>query len=406
MQGPTPAQNVISAMSKTIVIKQPEGDRAPFLRGILVQSLVRKGLSFEDAYALAQEVRDQLRDTKEISSKLLRVRVAEALENRFGMKIRAAYETKPQQSKEIIVNTSTRSAPFSVGILTHCLESCAIAPELALEGARHVHDALNATGHKEISHRALRRIIYECLKLHVDEKRANRYLSWRQFQNSGQPLILLVGGISGAGKSTVTAEVAYRMDIVRTQSTDIMREIIRCYLAPHVVPTLGYSSFEAWRGLPTINRKGRREVDNPVISGFVSQFGKVKVALEATINRALDEGQPLIVDGVLVLPWELELEELNKRAIVVPVMLAVMRKKLLAKQLKSRGREQSARKASRYLEHLDDIWELQSYLLSQADQAGIPIIPNWTMEATVREVLELISQKIMSRYPPDPHALV
>ncbi|MEN8132226.1 MAG: hypothetical protein ABFS45_19020 [Pseudomonadota bacterium] len=393
-------------MSKTIVIKQPEGDRAPFLRGILVQSLVRKGLSFEDAYALAQEVRDQLRDTKEISSKLLRVRVAEALENRFGMKLRQAYEAKPQKSKEVIVNTSTRSAPFSVGILTHCLESCAIAPELALEGARHVHDALNATGHKEISHRALRRIIYECLKLHVDEKKANRYLSWRQFQNSGKPLILLVGGISGAGKSTVTAEVAYRMDIVRTQSTDIMREIIRCYLAPHVVPTLGYSSFEAWRGMPTIKRSGRREVDNPVISGFLSQFGKVKVALEATINRALDEGQPLIVDGVLVLPWELELEELSKRAIVVPVMLAVMRKKLLAKQLKARGREQSARKASRYLEHLDDIWELQSYLLSQADQAGIPIIPNWSMETTVREVLELISQKIMSRYPPDPHALV
>lgn len=393
-------------MSKTIVVKQPEGDRAPFLRGILTQSLVRKGLSFEDAYALAQEVRDQLRDTKEISSKLLRVRAAEALEKRFGMRLRQAYEAKPQKSKEIIVNTSTRSAPFSVGILTHCLESCAIAPEMALEGARHVHDALNATGHKEISHRALRHIIYQCLKLHVSEKKANMYLSWRQFQNSGKPLILLVGGVSGAGKSTVTAEVAYRMDIVRTQSTDIMREIIRCYLAPHVVPTLGYSSFEAWRGMPAIKRKGRREVDNPVISGFVTQFGKVKVALEATINRALDEGQPLIVDGVLVLPWELELEELQKRAIVVPVMLAVMRKKLLAKQLKHRGREQNARKASRYLKHLDDIWELQSYLLSQADQAGIPIIPNWSMESTVREVLELVSKKIMSNYPPDPHALV
>jgi 2-phosphoglycerate kinase len=392
-------------MAKTIVIKHPEGDRAPFLRGILVQSLVQKGLSFDDAYSLAQSVRDELRDTDEISSEELHLRVAELLERRFGLQIRQAYDAKPTESKEIIVKTTTRSAPFSVGILSHCLEACAIRPDVALDGARRVHEAIKSTGHEQISHLALRRIIYECLMLHGEEKGAQRYLSWRQFQNSSEPLILLIGGVSGVGKSTVTAEVAYRMNIVRTQSTDIMREIIRNYLAPHVVPTLGYSSFEAWRGLPTVRRTGRRKVDNPVIAGFLTQLSKVKVAIEATINQAVDEARPVIVDGVLVLPWELDLQELNKRAIVVPIMLAVMRKKLLAKHLKSRGQKQKARKASRYLERLDDIWELQSYLLSQADQAGIPIIPNWSIESTVHEVLELISQKIMARYPPNPRAM-
>ena len=32
-------------MAKTIVINEPDGDRAPFLRGILIQSLVNAGLT-------------------------------------------------------------------------------------------------------------------------------------------------------------------------------------------------------------------------------------------------------------------------------------------------------------------------------------------------------------------------
>jgi len=36
----------------------------------------------------------------------------------------------------------------------------------------------------------------------------------------------------------------------------------------------------------------------------------------------------------------------------------------------------------------------------QADVAGIPIIPNSTVEQMVGEILDQITQKIMERYPP------
>jgi 2-phosphoglycerate kinase len=91
------------------------------------------------------------------------------------------------------------------------------------------------------------------------------------------------------------------LDIVRTQSTDMMREIIRCYLVPHVAPTLGYSSFDAWRGLPQVEGSAASAQD-PVIAGFLAQFGTVRVALEATIVRAVKERTDLIVDGVHVMP--------------------------------------------------------------------------------------------------------
>lgn len=387
-------------MAKIVVIKQPEGDRTPFLRGILVQSLLHFGLSFDEAYNLAQAVRARLKDTAEISTGALKSLVARLIEERFGRERRAAFESNREPDSAIRVITTTRNEPFSVGILAHSLEICAIDPETALDGARKVYAALQSSGHREIDHKTLRRVIYQCLKEHCSSDAADRYLSWRRFENSGEPLIVLIGGATGAGKSTVASEVAYRMDIARAQSTDMMREIIRAYLTPQAVPTLGYSSFEAWRGLPDAPDAQTDEQNNVVVAGFMSQFATMKPALEAAIGRAVKERHDLIIEGVHVAPTLLDLAEHRKQALVVPLMLATMEKATLEKQLTRRGREKTGRKASRYLEHIDDIWGLQSYLLSEADNGGIPIITNWHLESAVREILDLIIAKVMKRYPP------
>ena len=123
-------------MSKLIVIKQPEGDRTPFLRGILVQSMVNAGLDFVDAYELAQQLRSELHERQEVESSELKGRVIELLEERHDSHHRTLYETGSRSEPGIIVHTPTRSTPFSVGILTHSLETCAIPPEMAMQGAR------------------------------------------------------------------------------------------------------------------------------------------------------------------------------------------------------------------------------------------------------------------------------
>ncbi len=387
-------------MARVFIVDEAEGDRTPFLRGILVQSLVSSGMSFQDAYLTAQAVRDRLGDQEQITSTEFRARVADELEKRFDAKTRQAYERGPEPGPKISVRTTTRVAPFSVGILAHSLEACAVDSETAWYAAKKVQESLHQTRKRKIDHKALRRIIYHCLSEHCSEKDAARYLSWRRFEASGQPLILLIGGASGVGKSTIASEFAYRLESARTQSTDMMRQIIRCYLAPNVVPTLAFSSFEAWRGLPVVKTAGKRVTDSPVIAGFLSQFATVKVALEATIQRAIEEGHHLIVDGVHVVPTELDLQDVEEKAIVVPVMLAVMGKKVLGQQLKRRGHENPQRSSSRHRKHLDAIWDLQSYLLMQADVAGIPIVPSTTVEQMVGEILDQITRKIMERYPP------
>ena len=75
-------------------------------------------------------------------------------------------------------------------------------------------------------------------------------------------------------------------------------------------------------------------------------------------------------------------------------------------QLKRRGREKHTRQASHYLEHLDEIWELQSWLLDEADKAGVAIIENWYIESTVRAALDLVIGVLMKHFPPQPDEAV
>ena len=395
-------------MTKVVVIKEPGGDKVPFLRGILVQSLLSAGLSFKDAYSTAQALRKGLENDTVITTGELGARVAKQLEKDFSPAIRRDYETKSETERQqkIIVSSDRGDSPFSAGILTRSLEACVVDRTSAIEVARRVQEAMQQRGQSVIDPPSLRRLIYQSLNDHCSKESADYYLSRRQFKTSGEPLIVLVGGATGTGKSTVCSELAYRLGVVRTQSTDMMREIIRSYLAPHVVPTLGYSSFDAWRGLPEIKTpEGQRETDNPVIAGFMAQSANVRSALEATIARVLKERHDMIIDGIHVLPMQLDLSKAREAAVVVPVMLAVTTRNQLENQLSWRSREQPDRVSSSYLEKMDAIWELQSFLLNLADKANVPIIANWSIEDTVREILLEVNRRISERYPPDPGIL-
>lgn len=389
-------------MARFFVLRPKTAERVPFLRGILVQSLVGAGLSFQDAYVVAQVIRDRLGDIQEISTVELRRQVAEELEQRFDQAVREAYERGPDRERQILIREGEGTTVFSVGLVTRSLEACAIDRRDAFGAARHAQQVLRESGREVVDHLELRRIIYHSLQEQGADAAADRYLSWRLFRKSGVPLILLVGGVPGTGKSTMASELGYRLSVVRTQSTDMMRELIRCYLGHEAAPTLGYSSFEAWRGLadagPVVTEVGSY---SRVIGGFLAQFQNMKAGLQATIQRAIKERQDLIVDGVHVLSPELDLGSMQSKALLVPVMLVVATREELASRFAARGDEQPGRGMSRYLKHIDAIWELQSFLLRLADSADIPLIINRRPDDTVLQILSEVSEKVAERYPPD-----
>ena len=387
-------------MARKFFIETASGEKNPFLRGVLVESLVRSGLPFEDAYLLAQTARTQLEGKSKVTTDTLRQWVIAELQQRFGDARAGAYALGSSTDRQIMVRTSTELAPFSAGLLARTIEACAIDRADALEAAKQTHDDLRKAGAEVVDTSDLRHIVERCLRQHCSASAADRFLAWQRFRASGLPLILLIGGVTGTGKSTLTTELAYKLNIVRTQSTDMMREIVRCYLPRDKIATLDYSSFDAWRGLPD-NKSSADDVDQKqVIEGFISQFENVKHGLEATIQRAVKEVQDLIVDGVHILPARLDLDVARDQAIVVPLMLVVPNKKTLSKRLKHRAREQTERPSSRYLEGLDQIWTLQSFLVAEAEDRDVPLIVNSDVDEALRELLMEISVKISRHFPP------
>ena len=87
--------------------------------------------------------------------------------------------------------------------------------------------------------------------------RVRQLRRFRDLQELDLPVILLVGGGTGTGKSTVATEVAYRLGITRVTSTDFVRQTMRAFFAKEFMPSIHYSSFEAGLGLRRPRRRSR-----------------------------------------------------------------------------------------------------------------------------------------------------
>src|SRR5690606_35665445 len=161
------------------------------------------------------------------------------------------------------------------------------------------------------------------------------------------PMVLLIGGTTGSGKSTIGADIAHRLGIVRAQSTDMLREVMRVMFPERLLPALHVSSYLAWQVLPEAML-----ADNPeqrVETGYLAQSRDVAIGVEAVLNRASREQISVIVEGVHIYPaLQRELAD-DSDAIVIPLMVAVLKRKRLRKQLKGRGTANQARRAERHL---------------------------------------------------------
>ncbi len=387
---------------KTIVINNKQNEKVPFLRGILVRSLLDAGLSFDEAQTISKSIRDQLVDIKQISSEDLQQRVAALLKNHVDNSVVEQYRFPSVLPSRIVVNSKSGSQmAFSRGRLVRSLQSAAIKTDKAENITELIYAQLIGVGISSISTDALGYITYQCLQQEIGDKTANRYLVWSEYQHGNKPLVLLIGGTVAAGKSTIATVLGHLLDIVRIQSTDMLREVMRMMVPNRLLPVLHVSSFNAWKTLP-IPDKEERDWDQLVAEGYQSQAELLTVPCEAILQRAIEESVPIIIEGVHVRPDLLERIPDDSDVIKVYVMLAVLSSKKLKTHLRGRGVEVPKRRADRYLDSFDSVWSLQSFLLSEADRYDVPIITAEDKKVSIYQVIQQVNLELSQHFHGAP----
>jgi 2-phosphoglycerate kinase len=270
------------------------------MRGIVIHSLMAHGIAFEDAYRIADEVRARFGDRAVVQKS----EIAKALRELLG-------EEPFQEGGE--------PEPFSKGHLSQSLLAAALDPHDAFDVAREIERELVLRGIREIERRQLRRIAFEALTRQASAQAAERYLVWRKYQDPERPVIILLGGAAGVGKTSLALEVAHRLGIGRMLSTDSIRQIMRIMLSQDLIPTIHASSYDAHKLLPP-----EAQGEDPVIEGFLSQASTVSVGVRASMDRAISENASLVVDGVSIVPGLIDLDAYAGLADVIFLMISTL----------------------------------------------------------------------------------
>ena len=203
------------------------------------------------------------------------------------------------------------------------------------------------------------------------------------------PLILLVGGATGTGKSTVTTEVAYRLGITRVSSTDVVRQTMRAFFSPDFMPSIHYSSFEA--GAAVTARDG--EVADPNLLGFLDQTRHVLVGVNAVLERALTEGYSIALEGVHLVPGLLPSR--LEGAVVVQCVLAIEDEEEHASHFWVRDdASEGLRPVEKYLRALPAIRLIQDHLVERARRAGVGVVESSRLEEAVGGVIDLAAAEV------------
>lgn len=283
------------------------------------------------------------------------------------------------------LHLGTDEHPYSKGLMARALMRAGVSVERAYEVARRIEQDLAARGSRTADIDRIQELATDVLGEADGDLAIGRLRRYQELDALEMPLIILIGGATGTGKSTVAAEVAYRLGITRVTSTDFVRQTMRALFTEEFLPAIHYSSFDAGRALPTAQEE---EID-PLLHGFLEQTRHVLVGVQAAIDRSLEEGWSMVIEGVHLVPGMLP--RLTEGALAVECVITIDNEETHAghfwiRDLTSDG----VRPLDKYLERLGDIRYLQDYIVERAQVEGVSVIENAEREKAIGALMELV----------------
>jgi 2-phosphoglycerate kinase len=267
--------------------------------------------------------------------------------------------------------------------MAQSLMATGLAPERSFALAERIEERLVTSSPGEVGVEQLRRVAEEVVAGAESEQVLARFRQWWNIRDLERPLVVLLSGVTGVGKSTVATQLAGRLGFVHVIATDQVRQVVRAFFTHEFLPSVHHSSFDVAAALSELAGD-----DEGTIEGFLRQVHDIAPGIDGLVERAISDRTPMVLEGVHLLP-DLPSPALCARATTVRALLAVRDPEEHRRHFQTRGL-QTLRAPERYLEALDRIRALQDYLIGRAENAGIPVIDAGGLEPTLRRVLEVV----------------
>ena len=364
------------------------GRRIPFLRGMLTHYLLEQGFSFREAYQVADRVRSSIQKQKKVpAGKMIDLVHTHARELFADRPVGDGVFWAPR-SRQVLVEDDLGTRPFSKDHLSDSLAITGVDESQAYRIAERIEGDLIHNNRTVVTRDDILKATLNMLRIDSGDAFADRYRTWNRFRKGGQtlPLIVLIGGGTGVGKTTVGVALANLLRVSRVASTDEIRQVMRLMISSDLMPELQVSSYAAWEAIPV----PADEAPDPVIYAFRQQAARVSVGVRATIARAIDENVSLIVDGVHLMPDLLELEAFSGKALFIHMNLYLNDLQQFTDRFESRGKHAAGRTRHRYIKYMDQIMKIQQHILDVGDVAGVPSFENGDLDETVQSISLLI----------------
>ncbi|AWN22775.1 2-phosphoglycerate kinase [Deinococcus irradiatisoli] len=375
----------------------------PFSRGVLSRSLEDTGLPPREAYALASRIDIRLRQqgVRSLSVTDIDDLTERTLQEVYGETLQRTYRFLRENRGRLGVLGSSGDAPtpFSKGILTQSLLAAGVPPDSARKVARITQRQLRGAEDRVIERRAIRDKVERLLEVEVGPEVAERYRLLQVIRHPPRPLVILLGGVSGTGKSYLAAEIAYRLGIARVVSTDSIREVMRSMVSPALLPTLHASTFTAWQALVDPNEEQPEHPSTEaLLAGFREQVQQVSVGLDAVVRRSIEEGMSVVLEGVHLVPGYLSARH---GAIVIPMLVTLPDADEHRRHFEARDKQTTqSRPLHRYMRYFDEIRVMQRDLELLARRLKVPMLDSFSIDESADQAVDVVMRRLLAELSP------
>ncbi|MCL4329203.1 MAG: AAA family ATPase [Candidatus Thermoplasmatota archaeon] len=196
---------------------------------------------------------------------------------------------------------------------------------------------------------------------------------------------VVIGGVPGVGKSSISGYVARELGIDLVMSGDYLREFARGLPLDDSAGNLSRSVYDAWKDYGDLTNEN-------VVKGFLEQSMLMSNAMVKVLERSIANGEPMIIETLYFSP-EMIPVALRSRVLLGYIYISdesVHRQRLLERTSYTHANSPGQRLAS----HLKEYRIIMNHCRKESEDHDIRVFDNLDYLPTRKAVLNFVEEKV------------